>query len=144
MRNDITEFKELKNDLKDDLETLGYNDIKNLKASVGGFFGGYYSVDINFVKRKLKWRLQGAGKDNYYEKQIQRETLDMLREGLISVDILNWNSEYIDSDILDGTQWDVTITTTEKNIEVVGSNKYPEKWTKFCKLIREVSGKKFQ
>jgi len=144
MRNDITKFKELKNDLIDNLEGLGYNDIKNLKTSVGGFFGGYYSVDINFENRNLKWRLEGAGKEDYYEKRIQRKTLDKFREGLMSVGILNWDLEYIDSDILDGTQWDVTIVTTEKNIEVVGSNKYPEKWTMFCQLIREVSGKKFQ
>ncbi|MBG0765437.1 MAG: hypothetical protein H0S78_11300 [Tissierellales bacterium] len=61
----------------------------------------------------------------------------------MSVDILSWDLEYIDSDILDGTQWDVIIVTNEKNIEVVGSNKFPEKWTKFCQLVREVSGKKF-
>ncbi|MBG0764025.1 MAG: hypothetical protein H0S78_03905 [Tissierellales bacterium] len=69
MRNDITEIKELKNDLKDNSEGLGYNDIKNLKASVGGFFGGYYSVDLNFESRQLKWRLQGAGNEEYYEKR---------------------------------------------------------------------------
>jgi hypothetical protein len=143
MRNDITEIKELKNDLKDNSEGLGYNDIKNLKASVGGFFGGYYSVDLNFESRQLKWRLQGAGNEEYYEKRIQRKTLDKFREGLMSVDILSWDLEYIDSDILDGTQWDVIIVTNEKNIEVVGSNKFPEKWTKFCQLVREVSGKKF-
>src|SRR6056297_307383 len=144
MRNDITKFKELKNDLIDNLEWLGYNDIKNLKTSVGGFFGGYYSVDINFENRNLKWRLEGAGKEDYYEKRIHRKTLDNLREGLISVDLLNWDREYINSDILDGTQWNVIIVINDKNIELVGSNKYPEKWTIFCQLVREVSGKKFK
>lgn len=32
-----------------------YNKIKSLKASVGGYFGGYYNVEINLTDRKVIW-----------------------------------------------------------------------------------------
>jgi len=48
-----------------------YNEIIGIKASVGGYFGGYYEVDIDFESRKLKWSHFGAGAEDYYEKTIR-------------------------------------------------------------------------
>lgn len=49
-----------------------YTEIKGLKASVGGYFGGYYEVEIDFGSRELKWGHRGGGGIEHYAKKSDR------------------------------------------------------------------------
>lgn len=132
--------KECKNEWdKEAALNHAYNEIKGIKASVGGYFDGYYEVEIDFKSRLLTWRHFS----DYYEKTIRQDSLDRLLEALKMIGILNWRSKYIEPDICDGTQWSVEIIRDGRNIKKLGNNKFPDEWDEFCRLIREVSGRSF-
>ena len=120
-----------------------YNEIIGVKASVGGYFGGYYELDIDFESRKLKWSHLGAGAEDYYEKTIRQNTLDKFIDELKLLDLLNWKSKYIEPGICDGTKWNLEIINSGRNIKKYGDNKFPDNWDDFCRLIRKVTGKVF-
>lgn len=120
-----------------------FNEIIGVKASVGGYFGGYYEVDIDFESRKLKWNHLGAGAEDYYEKTIRQNTLDKFIDELKMLDLLNWKSKYIESGICDGTQWSLEIIKSGRKIKKYGDNKFPDEWDQFCRLIKRISGKNF-
>lgn len=140
-----------------------YNDIIGIRASVGGYFAGYYEVDINFKNRKLKWSNSGAIEDehneenlyekinisnnferNYYEKTLRKKTLDKFIDELKMLNLLNWKSRYIEHGICDGTQWNIEIIRNGRNINKYGDNKFPDEWKDFCRLIAKISGKSFR
>jgi hypothetical protein len=120
-----------------------YKEIKGITAAVGGYFDGYYEVEIDFQSKKLKWNHSGAGAEGYYEKTIRQTTLDRFIEELKEADFLNWKSKYIEPGVCDGTQWSVEIIKDGRNIKKYGDNKFPEQWGSFCRLIKKVSGKSF-
>lgn len=120
-----------------------YGEIKGIKALVGGYFQGYYEIDIDFVSRKLSWNHSlelGAS----YSKTIRNTTLDKFIDGIKLVNLLNWKNNYIDSEILDGTQWEIVIKKESKIRKITGSNKFPKGWDNFCNLMKWVSGRNFR
>ena len=121
-----------------------YGDIRGIKASVGGYFQGYYEIDIDFNSRKLSWNFSLDPEDSSYSKTIRKATLERFVEGLKVVNLLNWKNRYIDLDILDGTQWNIEIEQASKIRKINGDNSFPKEWDKFCNLMKWVSGKDFR
>lgn len=120
-----------------------YNQIESIIASVGGYFSGYYEVEINLKSRELTWKYYGGGAEDTYRKTIRSTTTDKFLEELKIIDLMNWKSKYIDNEILDGTQWSIEIVRKERNLKKYGSNVYPKTWRAFCDLIKRISGRKF-
>lgn len=120
-----------------------YNQIETIIASVGGYFGGYFEVEINLKSRELTWKHFGGGNEESYIKVIRSTTAEKILKELKVIDLLNWKSEYVDQYILDGTQWSIEIVRKGRNIKKHGSNMYPKEWDAFCKLMKNTSGKKF-
>jgi hypothetical protein len=128
---------------KQDAVNHAYNQIRGIKTSVGGNFGGFYNVEINFKSRVLTWSYLGGPENEYYEKIIRKATLNSFIEELKILNLLNWKTKYIDPRVFDGTRWSVEIKRSGKNISIEGLNKYPDKCDDFCKLITKVSGMDF-
>ncbi len=56
----------------------------------------------------------------------------------------NWREdEFIDKDILDGTQWELTIRTTELAVAVAGSNIFPDGYDDMMNAVRALLGEGF-
>ena len=127
---------------KKEIIDKAYEDIKGIKASVGGYFQGYYEIDIDFVSRKLSWN-HSLEPENSYSKIIRRTTLDKFIEGLKVVNLLNWKNNYLDCEILDGTQWTIEIKKDSETREINGDNKFPKEWDIYCNLMKWVSDKNF-
>jgi hypothetical protein len=51
-----------------------YAKIKRLKASVGGYFGGYYKVDFNLTTLQVSWSHWGEGEEETIQKSIGSAT----------------------------------------------------------------------
>lgn len=52
-----------------------------------------------------------------------------------------WNDEYIDETILDGTQWSLSIYLDKYHVvKIEGSNKYPPYWEELLQTFRYYSG----
>ena len=56
---------------------------------------------------------------------------------LDSINIWEWKNEYVNYNIVDGTQWEIEFSNSVKKIKSFGSNKFPDK-KKFKKLIEEI------
>lgn len=122
-----------------------YNKITTIKASVGGFFGGYYNVEIDLVNLKTLWSQWGGGtEEDSINKTIRQSTANKFVGQLKMVDLLNWKAKYIEREVCDGTQWSVEIMADGRTIKKQGDNKFPKEWDMFCKIIREITNKKFK
>ena len=122
-----------------------YNKLRTITASVGGYFGECYDVEIDFADLRVSWKCSGNGvRVKETRKRISISAKEHFIEQLIKTDILNWKAKYEDLEILDGTDWSVEINTDGKNIRKYGINRFPETWDLFCKLISETAGEKFQ
>ena len=121
-----------------------YNQIKGIKASVGGYLGGHYGVEIDFVGRSLTWSTPLSSIENNYEKTIRQSSINRFIEEIKAINLLNWKSKYIEPNVCDGTQWSVEIIRNGRNIKIYGSNKFPDEWDEFCETISRLTGNEFR
>ena len=121
-----------------------YSKIKTIKASVGGYFGGYYDVTIDLTNLETKWSFNEGELEKTSKKSIRVSTAEIFTEKLKMVKLLNWKAKYIETNVCDGTQWNVEILTNGGSIKKHGDNKFPEEWELFCRSIRRITGKEFR
>ena len=126
----------------DEAIDAAYKEVIGLKASVGGYFEGYYDVMISFQDKKLTWNYSLDGES--FEKELIDEEISTFISGLKIANLLNWKRRYEEPDILDGTQWEVEIIREKRNLNRSGSNKFPDEWECFCVLIQTISDCKFE
>lgn len=123
----------------------GYSKIRKIKASVGGYFGGYYDVTIDLVNRKTTWSFWGGGREKSEKiSSIRPSTVKKIIEQLKATNILDWQSKYIQPGVCDGTHWGVEIFTDGRAIRMHGDNEFPEEWDLFCRTIRKIIRKQFR
>lgn len=120
-----------------------YNKIRNIKGYVGGFFGGHKYFEIDFLTGKVFYNDSFDEEDNKLIRKANNIELEELIEKLKIIKILNWKKKYDDKDILDGTQWSITIDVNRRKREKYGSNMFPKKWKLYCKAISDFIGKDF-
>lgn len=103
--------------------------ITEIYFSIGGFFGGYDTYNINIIDNKAILTNTEGYNSSPIEKQYSEEETKMLLNDFNSLHIEYWNCEYVDPCICDGTQWELAVRR-EGNRPVVwnGSNEYPENW----------------
>ena len=120
-----------------------YDKIKGLKASVGGYFDGYYNVEINLTNYQVSWSHGGRGDEELFQKTVQPAATKRFLEEVKLINLLDWKAKYIEQGVLDGTHWSVEVIRDGRNINKHGSNKFPDEWDALCKLISRFIGKKF-
>jgi hypothetical protein len=123
------------------------SNMQSIKVWVGGHLGLAYSVEADVLQGVITYQCT----DGIYvpikieTKPLSTEAWNMLIKGLIGCDFEYWLDEYINNDILDGTQWSVEIgLDTGKTFHKSGSNHYPGRWKQFCRLISTFAGSKFE
>ena len=120
-----------------------YNKITRLKASVGGFFGDSFTIDINLDSLQVSWDRCGEGTEESIQKSIRRKTASNLKEELMRLGLLDWKVKYVEPGVLDGTHWSVEIQLDGRKVKKQGDNQFPEEWTAFCRLMRRISRRRF-
>ncbi|QQZ09019.1 hypothetical protein [Heyndrickxia vini] len=128
---------------KEEALEASYDKIKGLKASVGGYFEGYYNIEVNLSPLLVSWSHWVGGGEESIQKTLYPTTAKKFIEELKIVNLLNWKAKYIEPGVLDGTLWSVEIIREGRNISKQGDNKFPDEWDAFCKLIRKITGKNF-
>ncbi len=121
-----------------------YNKINTIKASVGGFFDGFYNVEIDLENLKIAWSHSINTENEPIHKSIRVDTAKKFINQLKTIGLLNWKAKYIEPRVLDGTHWSVEIINDKRTIRKYGDNQFPNEWESFCKLINRVTGKKFR
>lgn len=122
-----------------------YEKIKKIEAYVGGYFGSCYQVDVDLEYNLVTWN-QGSGGApiDLAHRNIRLSTAKKFIEQLETLDLLNWEAEYVDQGIMDGTQWHIEIVMDGHTITKHGSNDYPEQWGEFRQAIPKISRKPFR
>ena len=62
-----------------------------------------------------------------------------------TIDVWNWKKEYHSDDVLDGTQWELTIKRSGKRKRrIFGSNAYPKKFMLLINALNKLSKSKIE
>lgn len=115
--------------------------IEKIVFEIGGFFSGYKQVKIWAEDEKVFKAYNGDfnDSDNEYAVEFQEEEIKVLEGRLSQLKINGWKREYVDSEILDGIQWELEYKEQGKRcIHIYGSNDYPECWNDFMEALGEV------
>ena len=115
--------------------------VTGIKFSVGGYFGGYTDVTITKNEKGARVKVQKMLEPDEHpvDRQITpskwRNTLNRLYGQMY---LHEWKKRYVDPHVLDGTQWELTITLAGgRKRSYYGSNDYPPYWTELKKIFRE-------
>ena len=109
--------------------------IEEIYFEIGGL-GGYntyrmtFSHDSAHLVRRRRWYGEPV------EKHYSFEEVRLLLDAFEDIHVEDWNSEYIDPCVLDGTQWRLVVRRKGHRGTVwVGSNAYPSNWEKLLSLF---------
>ena len=122
-----------------------YERIKKIEAHIGGYFGGYYQVEVDLEHNLVSWTTGGEGElEETVHRNIRSATAKKFLVQLETLELLNWEEEYVDPSTLDGTQWQVDLVMDDHTTTKHGSKCYPEQWGKFRQAISKITGKPFR
>ena len=122
-----------------------YEKIKKIEASVGGYFGGFYQVEVDLENNLVSWTHGGEGElEETVHRNIRLTTVKKFLEQLETINLLNWEAKFIDPGVLDGTQWHVEIVMDGHTVTKHGINEYPELWGNFRHAISKIARKPFR
>ncbi len=112
---------------------------KYIKFTVGGYFYGYKTVEIFINGENAKYKILRCGLLDvntkiFHEVKISNDWLKKID----ALNIFEWKEQYF-SEILDGTQWELTFKDGKNIYRGSGSNAFPEDWEKFLDLLDEIA-----
>lgn len=122
---------------KDTVIDATYSKIENINGYVGGYFQGHQYFEINLLSGDVFYSKEYEDKLNLV-KTLNKNQIKKLSQDLKATNILNWKREYIDKDIMDGTQWSLKINVNARKREKTGCNMYPKEWELYCKIISRI------
>jgi hypothetical protein len=122
-----------------------------IEFSYGGFFDGYKTFRYSNGTAALSKSLTPCDE---LTQDVSQESLEAFWQQIESIGIWDWQEEYIDPDILDGAQWNLTLVHGEREKKVYGSNMFPPDITitdnrksdpfhRLCQAVNELAGRKF-
>lgn len=126
---------------KDEESAEDYRDIvKSIKFSVGGFFNGSTEVLITRNEKGALVKVQRFpfGENAPEDVQITAGRWSRILDKLYTQMYLHeWKKRYVDPHILDGTQWELTISLKGKRVRnYYGSNDFPPYWKELTGIFR--------
>lgn len=140
-----------KNDLfllKGDLVTIHPDkQLTSLVANVGGSYGSWYKVEVDFITKKFNFFEWHKSNGNTQPTLLLPKygDVDTFKNTIYRMNIWDWEKDYqLDGIILDGTSWSMTLTTVGKVYESKGLQSFPHNWKKFCSAVQTLTGKPFQ
>ncbi len=117
---------------------LEKDNIKRIRVSYGGFYGGGENRTITHENDTIKVEREfyNGGEDDGKELYKGKTWTELIDE-LNAIKIDCWDDKYIDPYICDGTQWSLEIEYNDdtETKEYSGSNKFPKNFGKFMKVI---------
>lgn len=118
-----------------------YRDIVTaIRFSVGGFLEGTAEVKIRRNRNcALVTVNRFPGEEETEEKQITRGEWQEIVNTLYGRFYLHeWKKEYVDSQVMDGTQWELDIYLSGRRVrQYYGINDYPPYWPELMKMFQK-------
>ena len=104
---------------------------ENFEASIGGYFGPSYDVELQSDGSLLYFQnsdiiIPTANAKNRNGITVTEDQWREFRKALDMANVWKWK-DYYDSDILDGTQWNLRVEYKDAFLQSGGSNSFPPK-----------------
>lgn len=116
--------------------------ISTIEFGIGGFFGGHYRVKFKATPDGADVHVKHYPYSPYdcdIDKEFhisQRRWENMIYKLVDQLYICEWEENYVDPHIIDGTQWRLTVKEGEVSlIECYGSNAYPPYWEELIQTL---------
>ena len=120
----------------------------NFEAVIGGHFGPTYRAEGLGDSLSYQHSNDGEvvplepGDDNLIAPTPQQWAA--FEKSLNRIKVWEWDKEYQDYSILDGTSWHVEIQWGERSVAACGSNAFPDTFGSFLRALRKLlGGRKF-
>ena len=113
------------------------SNITELIFSIGGFFSGTISVELEGNSIITKYN----NCEPYHEDECctpTEEDWTVFSNSLISLGVWKWKRKYDDQDVMDGTQWELTLCEVSRKKRCFGSNDYPTGFNEFVLLVNQL------
>jgi hypothetical protein len=115
--------------------------------TIGGFHQGYMTIELSEEGFKLHPRLiernQFMPHSNAFTLAPTNEGIESFLKTLHRLNVLKWRKEYSNSEICDGTQWELVIKIDGRRRFISGSNAYPEGFEELQEAIRKLLGQEY-
>lgn len=111
--------------------------LTHLFVSIGGFHQGFLELTVDVDTRILSYHQQHEMVAPCVRK-LDEQTMIQLLKGLENVRIKQWDSQYIEPGMLDGTSWRVELTFEAYKQKKSGHQKFPKEWDAFTVLLAEL------
>jgi hypothetical protein len=114
---------------------------KKIYLYIGGYGGSSYAVKFDGKQLFYSQADSGfRGENELLALPSEKKWIKFWKK-LNKINIWEWEKEYYDPDVLDGTQWEVKINFDgAKKIVSGGSNAYPKGFKTFLKAVRKLIG----
>jgi hypothetical protein len=141
----ISRKKDLFSVNNDVVSLLPEKDIMELSVQMSYFKGPWVKLKVDFVKKDFiffEWNLEPAKIGEY--DQVQAGSTDDLKQAIYHLKIWEWNPNYNQNGIiLEGINWSTCLTTKARVYKSEGLQKFPKEWSKFCRELTNLTGKRF-
>lgn len=114
--------------------------VTGIEFSYGGYFNGYMALKIKKTETGAVITYTPSIRRfdiKPFEKMLDTNYwFEFIHELAVICYIFDWKERYMDTDILDGFQWELIITFSDrKPLKCCGSNIYPPYWNKMKYLF---------
>ena len=100
--------------------------IKKFHFSISGYFARNFDVIIKENKATYCAYIHIFDFTKRHEKEISKNQMKLFLSKLNQLNIIGWDNEYFNPDILDGEQWKLEMVYNKSNKKsIFGSNLYP-------------------
>ena len=111
------------------------DELTKLNVSIGRYFEGYTTYEINLTTGHcVKSHWKGSEDKQVKTLTLPPEQLIQVNKQLELMNLLTWESNYINPDYYEGTKWSVELYTSAY-IKKYGVNQFPQTWDVFCETL---------
>lgn len=111
--------------------------IEKLVFTDDSFFDGYRTTTVQFGGDQVVYEVKHSLSPAPSFPEIDLDKSEFIAE-LQSLHLEDWDREYVNPDILDGEQWELTIQFSDRKrpLKIYGDNAYPPNFKEFQKLMK--------
>ena len=124
--------------------------LEYLKFDIGGYFGGYYTLDITIQDDCVSYIAshEFGPEEEDMKNCTSKKSLAFTAEWVAKLEkihINRWHSLYKPNYLIcDGTQWGLDYKVVGKRCRhISGDNEYPDNWNDFIDLLYKLASYKF-
>src|SRR5689334_18169658 len=100
-----------------------------LKAWIGGFTAASFRVECQGGAPLI---YSAGSPEDLFDVTPTEKAWAAFREDLDQIGVWQWQENYNDPDVLDGTQWEFEVQYPDRSIRCSGSNAYPDAQGQAC------------